>query len=414
MAFVSGVVPLRAASVGRPPLCGVRRVAAPAPAVGRCGVRMTTTDTPSTTKAADEAAAAAARHAEAEKHAAGVTFDNEQDDGKATRLTVTGNDRPGLLDALTAALNSCGVTVLRAAVSTRDDGMVNDVFTVVRGDKKLRSEDVNTVRRQVMAVLNEESSSSSQSQARARSLRADGDSPAPGEKASADPRVAPASVYVDHTRGVSVLADNGASPDYTTFTINAPDAPNLVSRVLQNIGYLNLNVRFAAMSSYNDEGVFRHDVYHLTGRNGKQVEEGVKEELRNNIFFMITSPGLDDVRLRSLGGCRGAAPKGRWRVSLVHGHWRGHCVFCSVAFVCSSTALLTRSGRPLVFRCHSSSCCRLPHCTGFVLDIPLWLPTRRSSGRAVPPVRPPANPQPLLFSFLVLFRQVPPVGTVVP
>lgn len=399
MAFVSGIVPLRAASVGRPPLCGARRVAAPASAVGRGGVRMTTTDTPSTTQAAGEAAAAAAaRHAEAEKHAAGVTFDNEQDDGKATRLTVTGNDRPGLLDALTAALNSCGVTVLRAAVSTRDDGMVNDVFTVVRGDKKLRSEDVNTVRRQVMAVLNEEPSSSSQSQARARNLRANGDAPAPGEKASADPRVAPASVYVDHTRGVSVLADNGASPDYTTLTINAPDAPNLVSRVLQNFGYLDLNVRFAAMSSYNDEGVFRHDVYHLTGRNGKQVEEGVKEELRNNIFFMITSPGLDDVRLRSLGGCQGAAPREGWRVSLAHGHWRGHCVFCSVAFACSSTALLTRSARPpLVCHWHSSSCYRLPHRTGFVLNIPLWLPTKRSSGRAVPPEWPPANPQPLFF-----------------
>lgn len=406
MAFVSGVVPLQAASVGRPSLCGARRVAAPAPAVGRCGVRMTTTDTPSTTKAADEAAAAAARHAEAEKHAAGVTFDNEENDSKTTRLTVTGNDRPGLLDALTAALNSCGVTVLRAVVSTRDDGMVNDVFTVVRGDKKLRSEDVNTVRRQVMAVLNEEPSSSSQSQARAQSLHANGEAPALGDQASADPREAPASVYLDHTRGVSVLADNGASPDYTTFTINAPDAPNLVSRVLQNFGYLNLNVRFAAMSSYNDEGVFRHDVYHLTGRNGKQVEEGVKEELRNNIFFMITSPGLDDVRLRSLGGCRGVAPRGEWRAPLAHGHWRwsrrDHCVFCSIAFVCLSTALLTRSaGHPsLVCHCHSSSSRRLPHRTGFVLDISLRLPAKRSSGRAPPPVIARDAPAPFL-SFLV-------------
>lgn len=307
MAFVSGVVPLRAAAVGRRALCGGRRAVAPAAAVGRSDVRMTSTDTPAATTAADEAAqeaaTAAARHAEAEKHAAGVTFDNEQGDGTSTRLTVTGTDRPGLLDALTAALNSCGVTVLRAAVSTRDDGMVNDVFTVVRGDKKLRSEDLNTVRRQVMAVLNQEPSSSSQSQARAKSLRTD--APAPGDKDEADPRTAPASVYVDHNRGISVFADNGASPDYTTFTVNAPDAPNLVSRVLQNFGYLDLNVRFAAMSSYNDEGVFRHDVYHLTGRNGKQVEEGVKEELRNNIFFMITTPSLDDVCCGSLGVASG-------------------------------------------------------------------------------------------------------------
>lgn len=300
MAFVSGVLPLPASAVGRHALCGTRRVAAPAAAVGRTGVRMTSTDTPAATKAAteaaDEVAAAAARHAEAEKHAAGVTFDNEQGDA-STRLTVTGNDRPGLLDDLTAALNSCGVTVLRATVSTRDDGMVNDVFTVVRGDKKLRSEDLNTVRRQVMAVLNQEPSSSSQSRARAKSLRTTPPASARGDKTGADPRTSPASVYVDHNRGVSVLADNVASPEYTTFTINAPDAPNLVSRVLQNFGYLDLNVRFAAMSSYNDEGVYRHDVYHLTRRDGKQVEEGVKEELRNNIFFMITSPGLDDVRL---------------------------------------------------------------------------------------------------------------------
>ncbi|GAB0494396.1 hypothetical protein MMPV_005689 [Pyropia vietnamensis] len=258
---------------------------------------MTSTDTPAATtaaaEAADEAAAAAARHAEAEKHAAGVTFDNEQDDA-TTRLTVTGNDRPGLLDELTAALNSCGVTVLRATVSTRDDGMVNDVFTVVRGEKRLRSEDLNTVRRQMMAVLNQVPSSSSLSRARAKSLGVTAPKPARGDKIGADPGISPASVYVDHVRGVSVLADNVASPNYTTFTINAPDAPHLVSRVLQNFGYLDINVRFAAMSSYNDEGVYRHDVYHLTGRDGKQVDEGVKEELRNNIFFMITSPDLDD------------------------------------------------------------------------------------------------------------------------
>lgn len=352
MAFVSGVVPLRAAAVGRPALCGGRHGPTPATVVSRSGVRMTSTDTPAATtaadEAADEAAAAAARHAEAEKHASGVTFDNEQGDGTSTRLTVTGNDRPGLLDALTAALNSCGVTVLRAAVSTRDDGMVNDVFTVVRGDKKLRSEDLNTVRRQVMAVLNQEPSSSSQSRARAKSLRATDPAPAPGDKAGADPRTAPASVYVDHNRGISVLADNGASPDYTTFTINAPDAPNLVSRVLQNFGYLDLNVRFAAMSSYNDEGVYRHDVYHLTGRNGKQVEEGVKEELRNNIFFMITTPSLDDVRCGSFVMSRGCSGGG---VSDVSGVWtlamdgRGPCVFYVVASECRSTALLTCSAR---------------------------------------------------------------------
>jgi len=297
MAFVTGMVSLRAAAAARPALCGGRRSALAA-AAARPAPRMTSTDTPAATAAADAAAAAATRHAEAEKHAAGVTFDNEQSDG-TTRLIVTGNDRPGLLDSLTAALNSCGVSVLRAVASTRDDGMVNDVFTVVRGGEKLRSEDLNTVRRQVMAVLNQSSSSSSLSKARAANFAGSNGGAevvAPGDRAGADPTVAKPSVYVDHTRGVSVFADNVASPDYTTLTVNAPDAPNLVSRILQVMGYLDINVRFAAMSSFNDEGVFRHDVYHLTDHDGKQVAEGKKEELRNNIFFMISTPNLDDVR----------------------------------------------------------------------------------------------------------------------
>eukprot|EP00168_Porphyra_purpurea_P006909 TRINITY_DN1849_c0_g2_i4.p1 TRINITY_DN1849_c0_g2~~TRINITY_DN1849_c0_g2_i4.p1 ORF type:complete len:332 (+),score=130.00 TRINITY_DN1849_c0_g2_i4:99-998(+) len=296
MAFVTGVVPLRAAAVARPALCGARRSASAAPSTRPAAPRMASTDIPAATAAADAAAAAAARHADAEKHAAGVTFDNEQGDG-TTRLVVTGNDRPGLLDALTAALNSCGLTVLRAVASTRDDGMVNDVFTVVRGDQKLRSEDLNTVRRQVMAVLNQSPSSSSLSKARAAAFGAtngNGAAVAPGDREGADPTVAKPSVYVDHARGMSVFADNVASPDYTTLTVNAPDAPNLVSRILQVIGYLDINVRFAAMSSFNDEGVFRHDVYHLTDHDGKQVGEGKKEELRNNIFFMISTPNLDD------------------------------------------------------------------------------------------------------------------------
>ncbi len=65
----------------------------------------------------------------------GLTIDFDNDiDPDATVVTITGPDQHNLLLRLTAALNSLGLNVVSASISSSDDGTVLDVFRVTNSE----------------------------------------------------------------------------------------------------------------------------------------------------------------------------------------------------------------------------------------------------------------------------------------
>ena len=62
-----------------------------------------------------------------------IDFDNSTDPD-ATVMTITGPDQHNLLLRLTAALNSLGLNVVSASISSSDDGSVLDVFRVTNSE----------------------------------------------------------------------------------------------------------------------------------------------------------------------------------------------------------------------------------------------------------------------------------------
>lgn len=62
-----------------------------------------------------------------------IDFDNNQDPD-STVVTITGPDQHNLLLRLTAALNSLGLEVVSASISSQDDGTVLDVFRVTNSE----------------------------------------------------------------------------------------------------------------------------------------------------------------------------------------------------------------------------------------------------------------------------------------
>lgn len=69
-----------------------------------------------------------------------IEFDNNTDPD-ATVVTITGPDQHNLLLRLTAALNSQGLSVVSASISSSDDGSVYDVFRVTNSEDQKVSSD---------------------------------------------------------------------------------------------------------------------------------------------------------------------------------------------------------------------------------------------------------------------------------
>lgn len=62
-----------------------------------------------------------------------IEFDNSSDP-EVTIVTITGPDQHNLLLRLTGALNSLGLTVVSASISSSDDGTVFDVFRITNSN----------------------------------------------------------------------------------------------------------------------------------------------------------------------------------------------------------------------------------------------------------------------------------------
>ncbi|KAK9915375.1 hypothetical protein WJX75_008171 [Coccomyxa subellipsoidea] len=90
-----------------------------------------------------------------------IEFDNNTDPD-ATVVTITGPDQHNLLLRLTAALNSLGLNVVSASISSSDDGSVYDVFRVTNSeDQKVPEDAWDGVRDSVLEMLAASSSKSS-------------------------------------------------------------------------------------------------------------------------------------------------------------------------------------------------------------------------------------------------------------
>ncbi|KAK4536445.1 hypothetical protein CDCA_CDCA08G2470 [Cyanidium caldarium] len=205
-----------------------------------------------------------------------IVEDNESD-FYGTLITVTCQDRPGLLADITSTLEEMDVRVSKVVART-EGGVAKDVFTVTRDGAKLDQNDLEEVRMKLFPTLGKAGMACDMATKPSRELSID---PTELHHSDRDP-------------GVRVYVDNYASGAYTMVMVSAPDRPNLVADIIELVKYMELNITFASLSNNASYEALRHDVFHVTKLDGRKLDSASCDNLRNSIYFLLMAPSGEE------------------------------------------------------------------------------------------------------------------------
>ncbi|MGN6590670.1 MAG: [protein-PII] uridylyltransferase [Sphingomicrobium sp.] len=192
-----------------------------------------------------------------------VIVDDDPESG-ATRVSVFTPDREGLFYRICAGLASAGANIVDARVHTTRDGMALDNLLVLDGrgqpysDRRLR----NRLVKGVEAALRDEN---------------------PPALPNAEPQRRTDAFEV----AASVAIADRASTRTTVVEVNARDRPALLAGLAGAIRSCGLVVHSAHIATYGERAV---DVFYLTGRDGKKLDNEEVEQLRSALLEAAQEP----------------------------------------------------------------------------------------------------------------------------
>ena len=177
----------------------------------------------------------------------------DRGDGRGTDLTVTADDRPGLLSLLAGTLTVHGLDILGADVFARNDGVVLDTLRVAErpGQRPLRPER----RVRLEAVLLEAVSGRLDVADAFRSWRAqDRRTRRPGGRAARHP---------------AVRFDQDASAVATVVEVRAPDQPGLAYTLTRTLAEQGIDISSARIATAKALAL---DVFYVRDAQGRKLD----------------------------------------------------------------------------------------------------------------------------------------------
>jgi [protein-PII] uridylyltransferase len=177
----------------------------------------------------------------------------DRGDGRGTDLTVTAEDRPGLLSLLAGTLTVHGLDILGADVFARNDGLVLDTLRVAErpGQRPLRPER----RVRLEAVLHDAVSGALEVADAVERWRAQNRrTRKPGGRAARHP---------------SVRFDQEASAVATVVEVKAPDQPGLVYRLARALADEQIDITSARIATAKALAL---DVFYVRDAQGRKLD----------------------------------------------------------------------------------------------------------------------------------------------
>jgi [protein-PII] uridylyltransferase len=173
-----------------------------------------------------------------------------------TQITVCTKDRAGLFADIVGAFASQAISVLKAAIFTRSDGIAIDSFHVVDGktDGPLTSTKWAVVKGNLTRALSGERDL-------AKLIRRAESSPLAAKDTMPSLR-----------RGVSF--DNGVSATHTVIDIEAPDRIGLLYDIASALFDLGLDISVARIAT---DGRQARDAFYVADREGNKIEDPLRK-----------------------------------------------------------------------------------------------------------------------------------------
>ncbi len=180
---------------------------------------------------------------------------------ECTEFTVATYDRPGLFATITGVLAAAGMNVVRASITTSNDGRALDVFCISHGERADVTQDTDRWERVVNTVE--------------RALR--GEVEVDQLIASAQPPAFMTKKFVPRVE-TAVEVDNGVSEEFTVLDVYTQDRLGVLYTITDLLYHLGLSIHLAKITTNVDQVL---DVFYVTDTRGRKILEPERlEEIR--------------------------------------------------------------------------------------------------------------------------------------